>query len=57
MSILSIASNNSVWRGYEYYEGKRVLSWKQTGKHEFEGTVRGNGKDPYHVIIDTELMA
>lgn len=36
MSILSIASNASVWRGYEYYEGKRILSWKQTGEHGFE---------------------
>ncbi|MGC6174579.1 SWIM zinc finger family protein [Lacrimispora sp. 38-1] len=54
MSILSIASNASAWRGYEYYEGKRVISWNQMDKHEFEGTVRGSGKEPYHVMIDTE---
>lgn len=54
MSILSIASNASVWRGYEYYEGKRVLAWKQTGKHEFEGAVEGSDKEPCHVMIDTE---
>ena len=54
MSILSIASNASAWRGYEYYEGKRVLSWKQTGEHEFEGEVAGSEKEPYLVMIDTE---
>ncbi len=54
MSILSIASNASAWRGYEYFGGKRVLSWKQTGEHEFEGEVAGSEKEPYHVVIDTE---
>lgn len=54
MSILSIASNASAWRGYEYCERKKVLSWKQTGEHEFEGEVAGSGKEPYHVMIDTE---
>lgn len=54
MSILSIASNISAWRGYEYFEGKRILSWKQTGEHEFEGEVTGSENEPYHVVIDTE---
>lgn len=54
MSILSIASNASAWRGYEYYEKRKVLSWKQTGEHEFEGEVAGSENVPYHVMIDTE---
>lgn len=54
MSILSIASNASAWRGYEYYERKRVLSWKQTCEHKFEGEVAGSENEPYHVMIDTE---
>ena len=54
MSILSIASNASAWRGYEYFERKKVLSWKQTGEHEFEGEVAGSENEPYHVTIDTE---
>jgi uncharacterized Zn finger protein len=54
MSILSIASNASAWRGYEYYKGKKVLSWKQSGEHEFEGEVAGSDKEPYHVMIDIE---
>lgn len=54
MSILSIASNASAWRGYEYYEEKKVLSWKQIGEHEFEGEVAGNEKATYHLVVDTE---
>lgn len=54
MSVLSMASNASAWRGYEYYEKKKVLSWKQTGEHEFEGVVAGSENVPYHVMIDTE---
>jgi len=54
MSMLSVASNASAWRGYEYYEAKKVLSWKQTGSHEFQGTVAGSEKEPYAVTIDTE---
>lgn len=53
MSILSIASNASKWRGYEYYKGKKVLSWEQISEHEFKGEVAGSEKEPYHVMIDT----
>jgi hypothetical protein len=54
MSILSIASNASLWRGYKYYNEKKVLSWKQTEEHKFEGEVVGSEKEPYRVMIDTE---
>lgn len=54
MSILSIASSASARRGYEYYESKRVLLWKQISEHEFEAEVAGGGNEPYHVIIDTK---
>lgn len=53
MSILSIASNTSKWRGYEYYKGKKVLSWEQISEHEFKGEVAGSEKGPYNVMIDT----
>lgn len=54
MSILSISSNASAWKGYEYYEEKRVRSWEQTSEHEFEGEVIGSENKSYHVMIDTE---
>jgi len=53
MSILSIASNASAWRGYEYYIEKKVRSCKQTGENEFEGAVTGSGNKTYQVMIDT----
>lgn len=54
MSIISIASNASIWRGYDYYEDKRVVSWKQISEYEFQGEVAGSQEEPYHVTIDIE---
>lgn len=28
MGLLEIASGQSVWRGMDYYDDKKVLSWK-----------------------------
>ena len=52
MSLLSCTSNASAWRGYEYYESKNVVSWKQIGESQFKGFVKGSADQPYHVIID-----
>ena len=35
MSILSIASYASIWRGYDYFKEKRVFSLKQISESEF----------------------
>jgi len=52
MGILSSASGYSVWRGYDYYEGKRVLSMKKLPSGEIEGIVQGTNE--YHVLINIE---
>ncbi len=52
MGILDIASNNSIWRGYEYYENKRVLEWHQDSDTLLEGIVQGNRQAPYQVTVD-----
>ncbi len=54
MSIVSAASGASAWRGYEYFQQKKVLFWQQTGECKFEGAVTGSRKEAYHVVIDTE---
>lgn len=54
MSLLSIASNASRWRGYDYFKAKKVLSWEQTGDFEFLGTVAGSAQEPYCVIINVQ---
>lgn len=53
MSILTVASGASAWRGYEYYTEKKVLSFAQTGEDEYTGKVAGGGPAPYQVKINT----
>ncbi len=54
MSLLSIASEKSRQRGYEYFTENKVISAKGTGSASFVGTVRGSGSAEYHVSIDLE---
>ena len=53
MSIRTIASGASAWRGYEYYTEKKVLSLSQTGEDEYTGEVAGTAPAPYQVKINT----
>lgn len=53
MSIRTIASSASAWRGYEYYTEKKVLSFSQTGDDEYTGEVAGAASAPYQVKINT----
>lgn len=52
MSILSLASYNSQFRGYDYYENKKVLQTEQLSETTYHGLVAGNGREPYDVTID-----
>lgn len=54
MSLLSLASEKSRQRGYEYFTENKVISAKGTGSASFVGTVRGSGSAEYHVSIDLE---
>ena len=54
MSILSLASNASAWRGYEYYKDKKVVLWSQINDSEYEAEIKGNRKKPYHVKINVK---
>ena len=54
MGLVEIASNNSVWRGMEYYEDKKVIAWEKTGEHTYDGSVSGNKGHTYKVHIDKE---
>ena len=54
MSILTVASFASVWRGYDYWEGKMVDSWKKISDSRFEGVVKGSDNNKYQVTIDLE---
>lgn len=52
MGILDIASGKSVWRGYDYYETERVLSYKLVDDKLIEGVVLGSLGENYKVVVD-----
>lgn len=52
MGLLDIASGKSVWRGYDYYENKRVLSYKLINDKLIEGVVSGSSGAQYNVAVD-----
>lgn len=54
MGLIEIASGNSVWRGMDYYNNKKVVSWEPSGTGTYEGTVSGSEGNTYTVHIDTE---
>ena len=54
MGLIEIASNKSVWRGMDYYNDKKVVSWKTLKNGVYEGMVSGSEGNTYTVHIDTE---
>lgn len=53
MSIWSMASNRSAWRGYKYYTEGRVTSSIRVADGIYEGDVEGTAINPYHTVINT----
>ena len=54
MGLLEIASGNSFWRGYDYFEDGKVISKKKLDDFHYSGTVAGSRKEPYVVTIDLQ---
>ena len=52
MGLIENSSGNSVWRGMDYYENKKVLSWDKSGNDTYDGTVSGSDGKIYSVHID-----
>ena len=52
MGLIEIASNKSFWRGVDYYNQKKVLSWKKTDDGVYEGVVSGSENKKYEVSVD-----
>ena len=52
MGLIEIASGNSVWRGMDYYNNKKVASVEKTSTTTYDGTVKGT--ELYHVHVDLE---
>ncbi|MBQ2872644.1 MAG: SWIM zinc finger family protein [Bacilli bacterium] len=53
MGLISVASNLSAWRGYEYYKSKKVKNFKQLGADEYTGQVTGSD-GVYSIFLDTK---
>ncbi|MCD8254354.1 MAG: SWIM zinc finger family protein [Oscillospiraceae bacterium] len=51
MGLLDCASGASLWRGYDYYKEKKVLSVEKTDEDVFMATVAGSAKKPYSVEL------
>ena len=54
MGLLELASNKSVWRGYEYFNQRNVITHIKQSETEIKGMVRGSGEKHYDVFIDLE---
>ncbi|MDL2212021.1 SWIM zinc finger domain-containing protein [Erysipelotrichaceae bacterium OttesenSCG-928-M19] len=54
MSLITIASARSVWRGYEYYKENSVLESVKISDSKIKGIVSGSGNNHYDVLIDIE---
>ena len=52
MGLIDLASNNSLWRGYNYFERKNVLSYKKITGTESEGKVKGTVTYDVYINID-----
>lgn len=52
MSILTAASSKSVFKGYDYYTQKKVLSACQLDESRWAGQVSGSNGETYDVTID-----
>ena len=54
MGLIESASSNSLWRGIDYFECKKVISWNKSGDKTYEGVVGGSNNCTYSVHVDKE---
>lgn len=52
MSLLSSASGASIWRGYDYFEQKKVHDLEVKSDTQYMAAVDGSGNNRYGVMID-----
>ena len=50
LGLIDLASGNSLWRGIDYYQSKKVNNIKKTNDGEYDSIV--SGTDEYMVHID-----
>lgn len=50
MGLIDLASQNSLWRGYDYFDSKLVKNVTKINENEYESIV--SGTTDYHVVIN-----
>lgn len=53
MGLLECASHMSIFRGYDYFKGKKVQNLTQVAQNQYSAEVMGTAVMPYEVLIDT----
>ncbi|MBQ9988065.1 MAG: SWIM zinc finger family protein [Erysipelotrichales bacterium] len=54
MGVIDLASSRSIWRGLDYYNEKKVLSWKRIDEYKYQGRVSGSNGKEYDVVLDID---
>lgn len=50
--MIDLASNRSLWKGLDYFQDKKVKSWKKIEEDIYEGIIKGSDDNTYNVHID-----
>lgn len=54
MKLINIASNDSVWRGLDYYKLKKIKNYKMINKYEYQCVANGSNNNKYDVYLNIE---
>lgn len=54
MGVLECASGASVWRGYDYFKGKKVVRLEEVGENIYVAGVAGGSSVPYSVELNID---
>lgn len=54
MGVIECASAASVWRGYDYFKDKKVVSISKIGENIYATTVAGSSKRTYSIELNID---
>ena len=54
MGIRNAASSDSVWRGLDYCNQGKVMSYEKIDDYRYIGYVSGSNDEIYHVLMDVK---
>ncbi len=52
MNFIKLANEKTIWRGLDYYEENKVISWEKIDSNTYSGMVAGSNDNEYLVFID-----